>query len=295
MTKVSSTTDLPKWFDLERYRASEDFTAEHWLEQLDRRINLLPENHNSPDINQQPNDREQQRVADEIWWAMVSKKLTAVREEPTVCRFACKGVLIPGMPVRSVTCFDLVMQSHRDEIAIRRGLRKPSTVNRWAAIGDPNYPTKSAIEASFQRIEIDFYLPGGSPQPVVRVDLGATDATLKEAFSMWLTEARSRQPVDASKPGKQLYDRWARYGILPYLDLWMWGKEVGAQIIEGVYAAAIFPGQEDGKDRLKTTKKWVKSLMRDLSALQAVAAIEAQTYAGPEITEGKKFPEAFDR
>lgn len=279
MAKISSTKDLPEWFYLERYRAAEDFTAEHWLEQLDRRISLFPAAHDT-------SDKSLQQAKDEIWWAIVSGQLTAVRDHPVKCQYARQGDLVPVMPVRAVSYFDLAMQAHHDEMAKREGICSAEKADRWNIIAGNGRPTQSTIKGLSMPIEIGFYMPGVLPQPVVKVDLGATDATLIEAFSTWLKEARSTQPVDARKPKNQLYKNWARYGILPYLDLLIWGMETDTQIIEGVYAAAIFPGQEDGKDRLKTTKKWAKSLMSDLSALQAIAAIEARSSAAQEIFKG---------
>lgn len=268
MAKISSTKDLPEWFDLERYRAAQAFTAEHWLEQLERRISLLPAAHDS-------SDKSQRQAEDEIWWAIVSGQLTLIREHPVICRYARMGDLVPVMPVRPVSYFDLAMQAHRDEMAKREGACSAEKADHWNIIAGSSRPIPSRIKGLTMPVEIDFYTSKVPPAPVIQVDLEASDAALKEAFAIWLKEARSNQPIKTKNPGNQLYARWARYGLLPYLDLWIWGMEENIQIIEGVFAAALFPGLEDGRDRLKTTKKWAKSLMQNLSSLRAVAAIEA--------------------
>ena len=83
------------------------------------------------------------------------------------------------------------------------------------------------------------------------------------------------EAVDAaSKRERPAYKDWARYGLLPYLDLLTWAMETGNQIPHHVMAQAV--GYRKGGDSFrKTVPKLAGELMRSLAELEALAAIEA--------------------
>lgn len=139
------------------------------------------------------------------------------------------------------------------------------------------FSTKLALSELSHSVPIrsaDKVSPGEIPHfSPVMIDLRASDAALKDAFSAWLTKARSAQPQIA-KP-KALYDRWADYGVLPYLDLSIWAWEVDAHIPDRVMSAAISRDDVGETNLRKTIKPLALGLLADLSALEEVASIDA--------------------
>jgi hypothetical protein len=106
----------------------------------------------------------------------------------------------------------------------------------------------------------------------LNVDLRASDSILIEGFIALLRDVRSHQAV-VSKRERPAYKLWAHYGLLPYLDLHIWSKESGASIPHHVMAEAV--GYRKGGDSFrKTVPPLARSLMADLSNLEALSAIE---------------------
>lgn len=112
------------------------------------------------------------------------------------------------------------------------------------------------------------------------VNLGATDGEIKRAFDACLKEVRANQQAKAKRE-KPSYKNWARYGLLPYLDLLIWSMETDTNIIDRVMSAAI-SGYDAGEGNLRTTlAPLAAELMSSLSAFQALVAFEAR--ANPEV------------
>jgi hypothetical protein len=79
----------------------------------------------------------------------------------------------------------------------------------------------------------------------VRVNLNASDEHLVADFKMWLAKIRKarkltvqRQRVKASE-----FQDWARFRVLPYLDLQFWARTHGFQITHQVMGIALFPNE----------------------------------------------------
>lgn len=271
MAKIDRVEDLPGWFDLEKYSECESFGAAEWLHELTRRAELM---------SGHPDNMEGSDEGDDTFreiWAAIWKSTTEVHAAPVrQCPIAyprsqCSDSFL--MPVRGVRVFDLAMQAHRDEMARREGKCGPEKVNRWKAIGDSSYPLREAVKVSGEPIDITSHTEKMPSRPVIQVDLRATDSVLMGAFSAWLKEARAKQPT-ASKRERPAYKDWARYGLLPYLDLRTWAMETGNQIPHHVISQAV--GYRKGGDSFrKTVPKLADELMRDLTELEALAAVEA--------------------
>lgn len=113
----------------------------------------------------------------------------------------------------------------------------------------------------------------------IMVDLGASDDSLKAAFSAWLDEARLHHPKEAQP--KPFYDRWARYGVLPCIDLSIWAWESGIKIPDRVMSAAISRDCMGESNFCRTVKPIVRDLLCDMSALRELASIEAAKESPP--------------
>ncbi|MNE40638.1 hypothetical protein D3C80_1346720 [compost metagenome] len=124
----------------------------------------------------------------------------------------------------------------------------------------------------------------------VMIDLRASDAVLKKAFSSWLEGVRADHPA-AERP-KAIYDRWARYGVLPYLDLCIWAWETETHIPDRVMSAAISHYDVGEANLRKTIAPLAEGLLSDLSELRAVASLEAAAQNPPSIAQ--LWDEAFN-
>lgn len=279
VAKIESTADLPEWFDLDKYKGCEDFGAIEWLDQLCRRARLFESN--SAWVVNQPLSPSKANIAAmrALWLDIVADELTSLQREPLKQRNNEHLSQKEFQPIGMVSAIDLNQQRYRDEMGFHDGLCPEEKYLRWGA-WDLNQEGKGAgiagIRAARQHpIFLEGYPPARAPQAVVRVDLGATDAALKKAFEAWLVQARA----DLPRPTNPIYSKWARYGLLPYLDLKIWEEGTGNNIPDRVMSSALSRnGFDAGESNIrKTLAPLADGLMQDLSALQALAAIEAAT------------------
>ncbi|WP_157731478.1 DUF6387 family protein [Azotobacter chroococcum] len=268
MAKIDRVEELPEWFNLEKYQEAESFGAPEWHYELSRRSQLF-------NIGQRYKSNPSK--IGEAETSMFKRHAEYVRQNPIgIMKFDSADLELEFMPVKSIRTFDLRMQAHRDERAKKHGLCHPSMAARWAAIGDPTYSIKSAVEVTDLPIEIDFY-DSRPPSAVVKVDLSASDTKLKAAFEVWLKAARKNQKTVTTKLRKPLYARWVRYGLLPYLDLLIWAMETNIHIPDRVMSAAISRYDAGEANLRKTIAPLAADIMRDLSELETFAFLETAT------------------
>ncbi|HKM27776.1 MAG TPA: DUF6387 family protein [Thiopseudomonas sp.] len=289
MAKINRAEDLPDWFNLANYSACDKFGAAQWLEQLQRRSNLL-EGH--PDHMLRDNDDSDNFWFD-FWLAIWRDKVTEVAEEVRRAPIfsPSKGEIIEWMadasnrPIKPVCPLDFVLQSDRDLDAERCGKAAIGISKRWEATNASSVTCHAFLKQARAPLSLNYY--AGAPEiPIIQVDLGVSDAALKAAFASWLKEARSNQETGTANRGKSLYDRWARYGLLPYLDLKIWAMETESHVPDRVMSAAISKYDSGEANLRKTVVPIAHSLMEDLKELAALASAEIASSA-PEK------PEAF--
>ncbi|MGG7675768.1 DUF6387 family protein [Pseudomonas sp. WC2] len=289
MAKITRLQNLPGWFDLKKYKGAESFRAFEWMKQLERRSDLLrhyPGGDYSQDVPELLQDtlcmtwqRGMEEGASQIWD-------TPIEEQPE----SMPNQWIsdsPCLPVKPVSMNDLARQMARDKQAVRDGKVKKSQYHKWAAINSeiqplpersPVIPLLHGVLPSGQTtpLSIDYY-EGAPASPVIQVDLSVPDSVLKKAFAALLKEARAAQSC-GPKGKNKMYDRWVRYGLLPYLDLRIWELLTGNRINRVVMADAV--GYVKGDSSFNNTVvPLANGLMRDLSELRALAAVEAVTQA----------------
>ena len=96
---------------------------------------------------------------------------------------------------------------------------------------------------------------------------------------MWLKEVRANQQTKAKRQ-KPSHTNWARYGLLPYLDLLIWAMETDTNIPDRVMSAAVSKYDAGEANLRKTLVPLAADLMASLSTLQAMVA--ARVPADPE-------------
>lgn len=286
MAKIDRVEGLPEWFKLEKYQECKSFGAVEWLEQLERRRDLLETHPMYLEYPEREDYEQWENFCLEFWKLTVQKPAKEVRAAPLYRPSEGKireWVLDPYVrPIRSVCPYDFIWQSSRDLEAERKGKAPAGMSVRWDSLSPSNITNITFLRQSHTPLYLNYY--NGAPEiPLIQVDLGVSDAVLKDAFATWLKEARANQKTEGFKRGKPLYERWARYGVLPYLDLKTWALETDTHIPDRVMSAAVSHYDAGEANLRKTVAPLADSLMRSLKELEILAA--AEVTATGEISE----------
>lgn len=260
MAKVDRVADLPDWFDLMKYNGVESFSAKDWVRELSFRQQLLKGNpiypsNNNPDVTAECLG---------FWRRFVSKHALPLRATPINRTDLTSAFIVRGK--------GLLFTRYSD------GLISARVTEDHGPVREISLP--SLIDEAIQRREIlgdQFEAATGSnsKQACLSIDLSASNASIKQAFDIWIKRAREDFPLD-SQVKRPSYDRWARYGLLPYLDLLIWAMETDTHIPDRVMSAAISSYDAGEANLRKTTSPLAAKLMLDLTELKALAATELQ-------------------
>ena len=298
MAKIESVRDLPAWFDIEKYKGCNLFGATEWFERLAYRKTLLLGNPEYPDrkivmlptFKEVDNKNENGEFIDagalmlsdpvamshseamSQWRSKIGKDIHRLRAEPLEVEPWLSEALIDTPPtVANMTIADL-----RDVLRVGElNARFTNTPSLQDYIEDADF-NNLPESAKFKEVHLHHFALERSTRTAILVALDASNADIKRAFSAWLDEARAKQAA-AIKRNKPHYDRWENYGLLPYIDLHIWEMETENSIPDRVLSSALIRNWHDkGEGHIrKTLAPLAKDLMRDLSALQALASIEA--------------------
>jgi hypothetical protein len=95
----------------------------------------------------------------------------------------------------------------------------------------------------------------------VLVDLNASDEQIIHDFKEWLkTERQDSNFNDVLQKlfTRTNFDEWAKYGILPYLDLVIWQKATGTKLKQAVMGHLIFPDYDECNDPAERIRRTTK-------------------------------------
>lgn len=255
MAKIKHVKDLPELVP-EKYRGAELFHATEWYEQLAVRKYLL-------------------------WLLNLSRAIVdnAIVDNAIVDKlFAEQANLVRTFPLEAAKDLRHAAEVALQELTPEKRAVHLLTYNDLPPILRMIVAKNPSTETSKQAVLLpDFYQWDDLPKfALFRIDLGNSDAELLASFKVALSEARTingqSQPKTRRRPA---YYRWAENGLLPYLDLYIWGQETGSHIPLRVMADALYPFGAD-EDRLKdTVVPLAESLMVDLSPLRELTIIES--------------------
>lgn len=250
MAKIDRVADLPEWFALAKYQGCEAFGVADWYRHLLERRSLFIACLDLKDV----------ALANDSSCDWYQESVEQLRESPLMLSPSLSDIEVKHQPVRPLRAYDLFITEA--ERAHQLSLQEPSD-SPWLHSGssEPEIMVLSAGSSSLQ--------------PTLLVDLGADDATLKAAFAFWLAGARRQYPELKSSRSKPNWQRWARYGLLPYLDLMIWSIETKTHIPDRVMSAAISSYDAGEANLRKTISPLAESLMHDLSGIQSLAALSA--------------------
>lgn len=271
MTKINCIEDLPDWFELDKYDGTKEFDASDWYEHLIYRkeihdalpyITELKCNDTSP-IQHDTHNR-------------YLAKLQALQQKP-LHTFGDKYYTPIGYPdkkpIKPLSFLHLREQFKNDKYAVNNNKASPFSLERWLFI-EANTRQVNANSIQLQTpIVLTKHDDGGHQTHVISVDLRVTNSLLVKAFARWLGETRAQQSA-SKKRNCPAYKNWTRYGLLPYLDLYIWSETTKTHIPHHVYSKAISKFDKGENFISKTLSYIALSLLDDLSELQALAQQE---------------------
>lgn len=279
MEKINRVEDLPEWFDLQNYSAAESFGVLDWYKHLKERqylftlLDIIKENNGHSSI-----PAAKAFARDVVYFRGVD---VAIAEIPNF--FGSRGLIAhlkdERQGVHSLTFRHLLEHARNLEDYLYEPEKWFQSLH---ALSEEHAPEERS--AADQPLTISTYLDRRNHLAVARVNLDLPDNVLMESFSIWLAEIRKERGEPTEKRyHRPNFQRWAKYGLLPYLDLKAWSEETGVHIPDRVMAAAVLPRLDFGESNLrKTVMPSAQSLMKNLSELQALAALEAEA-----ATDGK--------
>ncbi len=271
MSKIENTNQLPEWFKIENYQAADSFGSLEWYKQLAQRRHFLTLLEYRSDARQ-----EMRELAESAFNRDIQYIRGVSVEKAHLPIFHENHCLLEHLKqnkrgVSSLTFRHLCEHARNlDSHYLRpfewfRELYSISHKTNDNEGGAADYP-----------LTLSSHLNMTEHMATALVDLNLPDDVLINGFTSWLTELRQAQKTEKDKRyHKPAFHRWARYGVLPFLDLEIWKIETKQKLPDRVVAAAIFPFSDFGEGNLrKTTKFHAQRLMNDLSELQALAALE---------------------
>jgi hypothetical protein len=296
VAKIDRVKDLPVWFDLEKYCQAETFGDKEWFEQLAYRKWLLTNNPEYPirrtitraiakeitykDENGEIVSDGALLFAGEVamddaeamsdWRKWVGNAASALRESPFAVEWDNKYIK-NAQPVSSMTIGDM------HGVLVQGAL---TTKRSGTSSLLQDYIDTFKCEAVSRKA---IYHRPFALEPVIRaavmINLDATDGEIKQGIDTWLKEVRANQQTKAKRQ-KPSHTNWARYGLLPYLDLLIWAMETDTNIPDRVMSAAVSQYDAGEANLRKTLVPLAADLMASLSTLQAMVA--ARVPADPE-------------
>lgn len=245
---------LPEWFDLEKYRGCTAFGPVEWYACIRERV------HVAHVVSCLP-PGEPGSIRAKLEWMRAHPLAAASRKQDIV------DALTSRRAVRTATWAEL------SRAAVLDRLSGSEQASAWGAVGaDTESPVGELLMPGWLDREAD--------GAVAIVDLAATDAVLLAEFKAWLASARTSHPPQQPTRNRPAVDRWAGYGLLPYIDLAIWSLETDTELTEVQMAAAIYSDPCADPDKIgDTVAPLARALMADLSPLRALAAECVQEWA----------------
>lgn len=269
---IDCVNDLPKWFDKNSYQATENFSAIEWYEQIEYRkylTTLLKIQQNRPDLH-------------ETTATTYTKYIGCIRgvriEEAHIPGFFGNLGLLQHLADEKQGVISLTfrhLQEHASNIPTYWSDPEKWFTDRSMVCGAETHTPKTDDPLYFGDI---YPLHENVKYALVRVNLDLPDKILRDGFDEWLAKTRAasghKQERTRNRPP---YDRWTRYGLLPFLDLLIWQLETGIHIPDRVMAAAISTHDRGEQSLRNTLAPLVAEIMGDTTSLLALAIDEAST------------------
>ncbi|WLG45973.1 DUF6387 family protein [Pseudomonas sp. FP1740] len=269
MAKNDGFKGMPDWYGLENYLSAVTFDEKEWYRQLALRMYLLTL------LKIRKDDPELAQEVTEIFARDVQNMRGCAVEHAHIPDFFGhlgfeQHLAEKKSGVRSLTYHRLLKKAARPTI-----FEDPK---QWLAANSKDSefrPSTTDPQLLFIRS-----LTGSNRRfAYVEIDMDLPDKLLVDSFTAELQKIRTHL---SNRPDKTKYHRpkiqnWARYGLLPYLDLLIWELETRTNIPTEMMAFAIKTGYvADTRQLTDTVIPLAKRLMNGgLEELLDIIAIEA--------------------
>lgn len=275
MSKIKSIGDIPKWFDIDNYRAAESFGAIDWYAQLKQRqfiFTLLDyRKDKSSDLSKQ---------AEKSFELNIEHLRGKDIRLTNIPNFFGDRSLAEHLKSEKQVIHSLTFRHLHDHAKNFDALDQPTEkwLNRLnSQCEETPYTKNNEVD---QPLILSTYLSPKEHIATANVNLNLPDALLIKGFASWLEQVRrSRGEFTNKRYHQPVLKRWAQNGLLPFIDLEIWRLETGSKLPDRIMAATLFPRLDFGEENIrKSTRPLAQSLMNDLSELQAIAALESKSH-----------------
>jgi len=229
--KIRNVSDMPEWFDLDKYRGTASFTAADWAGQLGHRRQIeWMLGRNKPDI-----------------------KNDAVVMFEEIKRDPIQKLSFPSSPLPS----DLVSLSAYVQ-PLKCGLVHALALdieNHYGLNAAGNLGVATGVTVGSYFKDSEAYM--GSLMPVM-IDLNGSDVDIKNDFARYLEQARTYAGIESKKTHitPREFEKLQNYSMLPYIDLLIWEKISGRKISASVMLDVLFidRADRDGDEKFITDR-----------------------------------------
>jgi len=264
--RIKHVSDLPTWFQLEKYNIAKNLDANGWYEQVCIRAHCLEyvsseEGSARQEIAKHPEFKEALAGIREkpIYNMRVDGRLPLLFYFENIARgLKTKSPhFLPSIHTLCLLEFDFL----RRDIDPKRLDYVAKWVNQFPDNDEdifiPLYKYEPWIQEPIHnslREDLTEQPAFSGTDPVI-IDFNFPDKTLIENFKKYISVRRTELKMEhLSKPIRKCnFSEWIRYGALPYLDLKIWELETKTKIPLRVIADAIFPRGEGGEETVRKT------------------------------------------
>lgn len=230
---VNRVVDLPAQFNLQHYAPIHDFSIAEWVCNLEAR-SLRQFMWSMGDY-----------YADEL------KRTAVYLLDNPIFRPAAGWKDAPGLSkhvhrqqVRDVSVFDALAGNYYFNPGETRMTKYAEAFRTLDGPGAPSEAGRELFDIPMWRALHESGI-NDDREVAVKVNLNASDEHLVADFKTWLAETRKARGLTVQRQRvktAELQD-WARFRILPYLDLQFWARTHGFQITHQVMGLALFPNE----------------------------------------------------
>lgn len=271
--QIRNKSDLPKWFNLEKYAGAGSLDTLGWYEQLSMR-NDLRRTVGSPRWKSWQTD-----VEPSIGLQQTLSVLALIRETPILIiegnklleYFFYEGLVQKikardprySIGVHLSTVRNLYMKEGNIE-KFRQIYARYYFGNLFKKISN-SHEIFSSMETDWIDEPVDKYQVWPNSKVDISVNTLLPDNVLIEQFKEVLYKLRHPLPGDVfaiKKTRKPAFADWINFGVLPYLDLQIWQQQEEVKITNHLMADVIFPEGEGGEEVVrKTTARMADELL----------------------------------
>lgn len=269
-TQIKEINYIPKWFDIAKYKGLATLDLDGWSTQISVRSYLywmltvhLPQ---CKSINESSGDgdfREARRRIEE-WIKSITESPIVVREE-----------VDDSPPSDSCDTFSVRAMSTYHVYWFWRDLSDDNW-GEWEAVKEAGDASNVRKETKDQNELLNttldmFYKNNGYLQPEkvhAVINLSATDEQIISDFIQWLPLYRKVLGVKSKSKNlsEKDFNKWIEGGVIPFIDLKLWGLLHGFSFTQNILGQAIFPDetQIDTTERIrKTTSPKVDLILQE--------------------------------